>query len=164
MDNLKREIKKLADLSLFFLIGFGYILLIMKLFLKEYSINTYILSKAIIGAIIAAKSVIIIDALPWFNHFEGSAPRYVSVLYKTFLYTLAVFFLGGLEHLWDAYHRSKSLALAFEGFMNSEHFYRLLAVTLCVSIVFLIHNIFTEIDRYLGKGFLKKFFFDKNKV
>jgi TRAP-type C4-dicarboxylate transport system permease small subunit len=164
MEALKREIKKLAALSLFFLIGFGYILLIMKLFLKEYSINTYVLTKAIVGALIAAKSVMIMDVTPLLNRFENSAPRYVSVLYKTAIYTLAVLIIGGIEHLWHAYHRTHEIASAFESFIDSEHFYRLLAVTLCISIVFLFHNIFAEIDSYLGRGSLRKFFLERPKA
>jgi hypothetical protein len=164
METLKREIKKLTALSLFFLIGFGYILLIMKLFLKEYSIDTYVLSKAIIGALIAAKSVMIMDATPLLNRFEGSAPRYISVLYKTAIYTLAGLFIGGIEHLWDAYHRTREITSAFESFVDSEHFYRFLAVSLCVSVVFLLHNIFTEMDSYLGRGSLKKIFFGQPKI
>jgi hypothetical protein len=163
MQAFKREIKRIGSLALFFLIGFSYILLIMKLFLKEYSINTYVLSKAIIGALVAAKSVAIMDVTPWVNRFQKS-PRYLSILYKTFLYTLAVLILGILEHFLHAYHQTKSIIPAFKSFIESENFYQVLAVTLCISIVFLMHNIFKEIDNYFGKGNLRKFFFDVPQV
>ncbi|MEA5532565.1 hypothetical protein [Crocosphaera sp. XPORK-15E] len=159
MQALKHEIKKIGSLALFFLIGFGYILLIMKLFLKEYSIDSYILSKAIIGALVAAKAVAIMDVTPLINRFE-KAPRYLSILYKTFVYTLAVVILGLVEHLLHAYHETKAIAPAFKSFIESENFYQFLAVILCISIVFLMHNIFREIDSYFGKGNLSKFFFD----
>lgn len=162
MQALKRELKKLGSLTLFFLIGFGYILLVMKLFLKEYDINTYILSKAIIGALVAAKSVAIMDVTPWMNRFEKSA-RYLNVLYKTLVYTLAVLVIGALEHLFDAYRHTKALIPAIEHFLNSRDFYHLLAATLCIAIVFLIHNIFNEIDTYLGKGSLRKFFLSSSQ-
>lgn len=156
---LKHEIKKVGTLALFFLIGFGYILLIMKLFLKEYSIDTYIFSKAIIGALVAAKAVAIMDVTPWMNRFEQS-PRYLSILYKTFVYTLAVVILGVIEHLLHAYHETKAIAPAFKSFIASENFYQFMAVILCISIVFFLHNIFRELDTYLGKGNMNKFFFD----
>ncbi len=163
MTALQREIKKLASLALFFLIGFGYILLIMKLFLKEYSIDSYVLSKAIIGAIVAAKAVMIMDMTPWMNRFEQS-PRYIGILYKTFVYTLAVLTLGFIEHLFHAYRTTKAIVPAIASFLNSEHFSHFLAVTLCVSVVFLLHNIFKEIDNYLGKGTLARFFFDSPQL
>jgi len=163
MQALKHEIKKLASLTLFFLISFGYILIVMKLFLKEYSIDIYVLSKAFIGAIIAAKAVAIMDATPLLNRFKSSL-RYLSVLYKTFVYSLAVLIIGAIEHLFHAYHKTKAIVPAIESFLNSRDFYQFLAVTLCIAIVFLIHNIFREIDIYLGKGSLMKFFFSRSEI
>jgi hypothetical protein len=163
MTALQREIKKLASLSLFFLVGFGYILLIMKLFLKEYDLNAYVFSKAIIGAIVAAKAVMIMDMTPWMNRFDQSA-RYIGVLYKTFVYTFAVLVLGFIEHFLHAFHKTKAIIPALQNMIASENFYHFLAVMLCVAVVFLIHNIFKEIDNYLGKGMLNRFFFDSPHV
>ncbi|MGV2391392.1 MAG UNVERIFIED_CONTAM: hypothetical protein LVR29_34655 [Microcystis novacekii LVE1205-3] len=56
MEALKKEFKKIGSLTLFFFLAFGYILLIMKLFLEEYSITTYVLGKAIVGAILCGKN------------------------------------------------------------------------------------------------------------
>jgi hypothetical protein len=160
MQALKRELKKIGSLALFFFIGFGYILLLMKLFLKEYYISTYILSKALVGSLIAAKAVILLEASPWMERFRGSA-RYVSILYKTFVYTLAVLLIGLTEKLIDAYWKTKSISGAVETFIHSEHFYPFLATILCIAVVFLLHNIFQEFDTYLGKGSLLKFFFSR---
>ncbi|MEY3827770.1 MAG: hypothetical protein RLZZ148_2591 [Cyanobacteriota bacterium] len=73
MQGLKRELKKIGSLAIFFFIGFGYILLVMKLFLKEYSINSYVLSKAIIGSLVAAKAVAIMDITPLIKRFDRSS-------------------------------------------------------------------------------------------
>jgi hypothetical protein len=78
----------------------------------------------------------------------------------TFLYTLAVLLLGVIEHLFETYRKAKTLAPAVESFFEPAHLYHFLAVLLCISIVFLIHNIFHELDSYLGKGNLKKIFFE----
>ncbi len=93
MEAIKKELKKIGSLALFFFLAFGYILLIMKLFLEEYSITTYVLGKASLGAIIAAKTVAILDAAMKLEWLENR-PRYVSVLYRTFVYTLAALILG----------------------------------------------------------------------
>jgi hypothetical protein len=160
MQAIQREIKKLIPLTLFFFVGFGYILLLAKLFLKEYAIDTYVLSKAIIGALVAAKAVALMDMTPWVNRFHDY-PRYLNVLYQTFLYTLAVLILGAIERIIHAYGETKAINLAIESFLSSEHFSHFLAITLCVSVVFLIHNIFKEIDAFWGKGGLYKFFFER---
>lgn len=158
MQALKREIKKLGSLALFFFIGFIYILVVMKLFLKEYSIDTYVFSKAVIGALFAAKAVAILDYAPWLNRFK-QAPRYIDVLYKTVVYTLAVVLLGILEKLIHAVRHHEVLAEAIARSLQPSELYRFSAFILCIAVVFFLHNIFAEIDAYLGKGKLYQFFF-----
>jgi len=158
MEALKHELKKISSLSLFFFIGYGYILILMKLFLKEFSVDVSIFTKVVIYALVSAKSVAIMDMTPWMNRFAES-PRYLQVLYKTAVYTFAVFVLSLIENLFHAYHETKALIPALTLFLKTRSFDRFLAILLCVSAVFLIHNIFQELDQYLGKGNLSKFFF-----
>ncbi|WP_373478342.1 hypothetical protein [Geminocystis sp.] len=158
MEKLKEELKKIGSLSLFFMIGFGFILIMMKLFLDQYDINIYVFSKAIISSLVAAKAVAIMDMTPILNRYAHS-PRYINVLYKTFLYTVAVLVISMIENLFHAYKETKAIGGAIELFLETRHFSHFLAVTLCVSMIFLIHNIFQEIDNYLGKGNLSKLFF-----
>lgn len=162
MQSLKHEIQKVGSLSLFFFVGYGYILLLMKLFLKEFEVDVTIVGKAVIYALISAKSVAIMDMTPWLNRFSQSA-RYLQVLYKTAVYTFAVFVLSGLENLFHAYQEAKALIPALTLFLETRSFSRFLGILLGVSIIFLIHNIFQELDRYLGKGNLSKFFFQPPK-
>ena len=72
---------------------------------------------------------------------------------------MAVFVLSLIENLFHAYHEAKALAPALTLFLETRSFDRFLAILLCVLTVFLIHNIFHELDYYLGKGNLSKFFF-----
>jgi hypothetical protein len=158
MESLKHEIKKVGSLSLFFFIGYGYIVVIMQLFLKEFSVDISVFTKVVVYAIVSAKSVAIMDMTPWMNRFAESA-RYLQVLYKTLVYTLAVFILSAMENIFHAYQQTKTLMSALMLFMETRNFYQFLGILLCVSTVFLIHNIFQELDQYLGKGNLSKFFF-----
>jgi len=50
MEALKHELKKIGSLSLFFFIGYGYILILMKLFLKEFLVDVSIFAKVVIYA------------------------------------------------------------------------------------------------------------------
>jgi len=160
IQSLKHEIKKVGSLSLFFFVGYGYILLLMKLFLKEFAVDVMVVGKALIYALISAKSVAIMDMMTWLKRFSESA-RYLQVLYKTAFYTFAVFVLSGLENLFHAYHETKALLPALMLFLETRSFSRFLGILLGVSIIFLIHNIFQELDQYLGKGNLSKFFFQR---
>jgi hypothetical protein len=163
MEKLKEELKKIASLSLFFMIGFGFILVLMKLLLDQYEIDVYVFSKVIISSLVAAKAVAIMDMTPILNRYAHS-PRYIEVLYKTFLYTFAVLVISFIENLFHAYRETKAIGGAIELFLETRHFSHFLAVTLCVSMIFLIHNIFQEIDNYLGKGNLTKLFFNQKNL
>lgn len=158
MQSLRHEVNKIGSLSLFFFIGYGYILIITKLFLKEFAVDVSIFAKVVVYALVSAKSVAIMDMTPWLNRFAESA-RYLQVIYKTAIYTFAVFVLSFLENIFHAYHQTKALSPALKLFLETRSLNRFLAILICVSTVFLIHNIFQELDRYLGKGNLSKFFF-----
>ena len=162
MEALKHELKKIGSLSLFFFIGYGYILILMKLLLKEFAVDVSIFAKVVIYALVSAKSVAIMDMTPWMNRFAESS-RYLQVLYKTAVYTFAVFVLSLIENLFHAYNETKAVGSALILFLETRSFDRFLAILLCVSTVFLIHNIFQELDCYLGKGSLSKFFFNPPK-
>lgn len=163
MKALIKEIKKLGFVGLFFLICFCYILLVMKLFLEEYSINIYVISKALICAFFAAKSVLIIDGTPMFNWLRRF-PRYVSVIYRSLLYTLAALVLGSLEGIINTYRKIKVLGPAIRIFIESRDFHHVLGVMLGVAVVFLIYNVLKEIETYFGKGTLRKIFLTTPKT
>ena len=162
MEKLKHEIRKIGSLTLFFLFCFGYIILIIKLFLAEYNVDIYVFSKVIISALVAAKAVAIMDMTPLLNRYDDS-PRYIRVLYKTVIYTLAVLIIAVIENLFHSYMQTKGIETALKLFFETRNFNHFLASISCISVVFLIHNIFQEIDQYLGKGNLLKLFFSKGK-
>ena len=152
------EIKKIWLLATFFAIAFLYILWIMKLYLKSYEIDTYNISKAIIGALFAAKAVLILDKTPLvrpFNHF----PRVVNLLYRTFLYSLAVILLGNLEAIIHAFNESHNWQTAWSLFLSQRDINRFWATNLCLALVFLFYNSLAAIEAHLGQGWLVKFLF-----
>jgi hypothetical protein len=65
-----------------------------------------------------------------------------------------------IEQLFHSYKETKALGSASELFLETRNFSHFLGAMICISIVFLIHNVFQEFDRYLGKGNLSKFFFE----
>ncbi len=157
MNRITHEIKIIASLALFFAICFGYILLLIKILTKDYAIDGFVITKTIVYALFASKAVLIINATPFFRHFRD-LPLYIGVIYRTILYTFAASILVVLEGIFEAYRKTKSIIPAIIEFMESQHFHQIIAVILCLGIVFLIYSIFKEIDISLGKGGLRKLF------
>ncbi|MBR8831399.1 MAG: hypothetical protein N5P05_002044 [Chroococcopsis gigantea SAG 12.99] len=156
METLKHEIKKLIPLTIFFLVCFGYIALILKLLIEDYNIDINIFMKVFIGAIVAAKTVLILDAILNLDRFQ-SFPRYVNILYKTAVYTFGALVITFLEGFIEAYRKTKVMSLAVQDFAGTERLSHILATILLAGIVFFIHNLWQELDISFGKGSLSKF-------
>lgn len=154
---LGKEFKKVGILALFFTICFVYIFVVMNLFLKTYSIDTYGISKVIVGSLFAAKAILILDKTPFINQFK-QFPRYVHLFYKTLLYTTAVALMGILEGMIHGYGETHQWGDAFRIFLETKNLNSYIATNLCIGVVFFIYSIQTELEDKFGEGWMGKFF------
>ncbi len=60
-EKLKKEIKTLSITMLYFALWFGFMISMKILLLKEYNVEVYGLSMALIGALIVAKVILIAE-------------------------------------------------------------------------------------------------------
>jgi len=153
-----KEIKELISIAWYFLICFGFILILLKLFLEEYSIEIYVISKAIAGAFVSAKAVMIVDGIMRKKNRFQENPRYVNILYKTFLYTLLAAIFGILEALIKASHKTKAISPGIDTQIHETNFSHFMAVILLLFIIFLGYNIYDAVKLSFGKGKIRKFF------
>jgi hypothetical protein len=153
---LGREFWEAVPIACFFFVGFVIVLLIIKLSLSQYSIQTAALSRALIGALIAAKVVLILDTTPLARSFRRY-PRIVPVLFKTGIYAVCVVLLRYIELALDL-RRHPAETAVLPNLVNGG-FARVLAATLGVAMVFAVYFILAEIGEHLGSGVLWKLFF-----
>jgi hypothetical protein len=132
---LYRELREAWPVFLYFLAGFLLLLVLVKLVLAEFSIKVMALSNAVVGALLAAKTVLILDETPLARSLERYR-RVVAVAVKTFLYEIAGLLFGYAERFVDALHKVHSFAAASEYVVDHANHYRLLAWALGISIVF----------------------------
>ena len=156
---LRNELVSARPLFLFFLAGFLILLLLIKLVLKDFSVETRALPKALLGALLAAKAALLLDETPLARMLENYR-RIVAVSVKTVIYGLATLILGYAERLLEALRKLHRVGAAFqEVFVQTDH-YRLLAWILGISIVFALYFASSEISLRMGEGALGKLFFD----
>jgi hypothetical protein len=93
---LRREFVAAWPVLLFFVVGFHLLLLIIKLALANFSIEMTALSKAVVGALVAAKAVFILDETSLARRLE-QVLRIIAVAVKTFLYGSITLLLGYME-------------------------------------------------------------------
>jgi hypothetical protein len=156
---LVEELRTLAPSVLFFLVSFGVILLIIKLFLARYAIQFEVLSNAVLGAFIAAKVALVLDKISWAR--AHGWPRIAIVAIRTLLYCVGVIAFGILERLVHGFRETGSLGGAVHQFV--EHFdpHRFFAIVLMVSLVFGVYFAMREINNSMGRGALYALFFQR---
>jgi len=157
---LHREFAAARPVFIFFLVAFLLQLTIIKLAVAQFSIPITAFSKAVVGALFAAKAVLILDETRIGKRLEHRR-RIVAVAVKTVLYGFGTLLLGYLERFVEALHRSGSFDGAVRDMIDQANLYRFFAWILGVTLIFAIYFVFSEINDYMGKGALWSLFFER---
>src|SRR5713101_6952584 len=153
---LRAELRATRPIFLFFLTGFLLVLLIVKLALAQYSISVNALSRALLGAALAAKVVLILENTP-LSHPFGQLPRILAIVFKSLVYGAGVILLGFLERLLDAERHSPTILIGLQTAIASLNLHQLLSIALGVTIVFALYFTFAEISEFMGESMLGEF-------
>jgi len=156
---LHRECVAAGPVFVFFLIAFLFLLTIVKLALAKFSIEVTALSSAVVGALFAAKAVLILDETPLARHLERYR-RIVAVVIKTLIYGAITLLLGYLERVLEALHRAHTFRGAVRYVFDQASMYRLFAWALGITLVFGLYFALFEISERMGEGKLWALFFE----
>ena len=159
-ERIRRELREIGLVTLYFLSCFLIFLSLKKLLLAEYHLEVTILQTAVIGALVVAKVVVLLEKTSFGGRFR-SASLFAHVVWRSLSYTAVVFAVTLAERLFDFYRESSALTEALSRAWEGKDFHHFLAMNLCVGLSFLIYNCFAEIDRHLGEGGLRKLFFSR---
>ncbi|SRR5579885_1478604 len=156
------ELWRVVPIAIFFLIGFLLVLLIIKLTLAQYSIEVSTVSRAVLGALIAAKVVLILNRTPMARAM-ARYPAIVPVLWRTLFYGVVFIILALTERAVDHRHQYGGLASSFAYVATHTDIHRLMALSVGVALVFCVYFILQEIAEYLGPGVLIGLFFKSRR-
>jgi hypothetical protein len=157
---LHREFLAARPVFIFFLVAFLLQLIIIKLAVAQFSIPITAFSKAVVGALLAAKAVLILDETRIGKSLEHYR-RIVAVAVKTVLYGFGTLLLGYLERFLEALHRNGSFDGAIRDMIDQANVYRIFAWVLGVTLIFAIYFVFSEINEHMGQGALWSLFFER---
>jgi hypothetical protein len=155
---LWEELWRIIPIAVFFLIGFMLVLLIVKLTLAEYSVEISTVSRALLGALIAAKVVLILNRTPLARSL-ATYPRILPVIVRTIFYGVAFVFLALAERVIEQRHEHGGLAGSVSFVAQHTDMHRLMALSVGVALVFCVYFILADIAEYLGPGVLIGLFF-----
>ena len=105
LETIKREVFEIFPTTIFFLIAFSLILVTTQTTLRQYGISWTGSGFAIVGALLAAKVVLIADRLPFVNRFPDR-PLIYNTVWKSCIYLLVATLVQYLRHfgtatIWD---------------------------------------------------------------
>jgi hypothetical protein len=93
------EIVQIFPITLFFFVGFGLILLIVKLVLRDYSVQVGVLSRAMLRSLVAGKVVILLENVHLDERFPNW-PRSTLIELKTGFYSTGAVIAGIIEKIY----------------------------------------------------------------
>ena len=152
-EKIAKEIKALCWISLYFLCWFATLMVIKQLLLHEYRIEFYGASMVVVGTLVAAKAVLILENAPL---FKGSKTALSLILKRSFLYLAGVFMIMVLEKSFEARHEYGGFINALKNLGDSANMYHIWANILVVFGALFFYNLWTVMKKHLGKGGLKE--------
>ena len=153
---VKREIKQVGLVTLYFFFCFSVLLTLKKLVLGAYNIEFFALSSAVIWALVIAKIVVVLDHTHAGTRFDATHPVWTAALYKTLIYSMVTALVLFGEKLFHAYRESGALTEAVMEVWANRNRNVMLAKVICIGLAFAGYHVYAGIDRRLGEGTLRR--------
>jgi hypothetical protein len=144
--------------TLYFAIWFGLLMLVKRLMLEQYHVEFRGLSLALLGALIVAKVVLILEHVS-LGSWIHNHPKAVNVILRTLLYTFGVFIALLLEKAIEARHEYGGVGAALAHIFHHRDIPHVWANTICVGSALLFFNTLTTLREHFGDAALMSLFF-----
>jgi hypothetical protein len=154
---LMNEIKELAVAGLYFAAWLGVLVVLKKLILDQYQIEFNGLSVALVGALVLAKVVLILEHAPlgkWIRNHNA----WVDVVLRTILYSAGVLIVLLLEKAFEGRHEHGGFLPSLMSVFQDADGDDVWANTICLSGALFGYNVLSVIRRHLGEVGLKRLF------
>jgi hypothetical protein len=154
---LKHEVAAVIWLTFYFGCWLGVLMLLKYLVLAEYKVEFDGLSVALLGALILAKVVLVLEYIslgPWVR----AQPVWVDVVLRTALYVFGVFVVLLLEKAFEGQHEYDSYGASLNALFQHADMNHVWLNTICLSGALLSYNMLTVVRKHLGKGALLQMF------
>jgi len=155
---LIHEMKAVAFATLYFAIWFGILMFLKTMILSEYKVEFGGISMALIGALILAKVVLVIDHIP-LSRWTREQPAIYFVIFRTLFNIVGVFIVLLLEHAFKSRHEYGSFGSALINAFQHRDVYHMWASVTVVSIAVFWFNVLFVLRKYLGEHELSQLFF-----
>src|SRR6516164_4086976 len=155
---LLHEAREALPPTIFFFIGFNFIVLTTNLLVDPYFVAVSNFMPATMAALVVGKAVLVANKMSLLRRYDR-APLVQPILYKTAFYWVVVFFVRLLERFVH-FATDGNSPVDFPSYLvNTFSWHRFSAVSLWIMALFLIYVTATEISHLFGPGELRRLFF-----
>jgi len=147
---LKRELKAVALVTAYFLSWFSVIGYIKTLMLAQYNVSFVAVGSALVGSLVIAKVVVILDETSVGDRFSKQAAL-IHILWRSLIYTFFVAIVMVLEKIVEGMFDGQAIAEAARNVWLHRNRDHILVSVILMSIAFLFYNTFAVVNRALGK-------------
>jgi hypothetical protein len=156
--SIKHLVHEMIPPTVFFFVAFQLLAFTRSLMLKRYDIEVTTFLAATIGALVAAKVVVLADLLPFINRFPDR-PLIYNIAWKTPIYFAAAFTVRYLEELFHYYRQHGDLLSANQHLLDEVIWTRFWAIQIWLTVLLLVYCVQSELVRVLGRDRMRELFF-----
>jgi hypothetical protein len=157
---LKKEIRESLETAVFFAVAFCLIDLADKLTVRGSDIEIPSFITAIVGGLIIAKILLVVDLFPFLNLFP-SKPLMYNIIWKTLIYFAASLVYRYIEPLITFLFASTDVAAAHYHAVQKFTHPMFWAISIWIALLFAIFVTMQELSRALGKNKMPLLFFGR---
>jgi hypothetical protein len=154
----KEEVRHLLVAAVFFATGFCLIILAERLFVEGSRIESISLVRALVGGLVVAKVLLLVDLLPFVHAFPDK-PLIHNIVWKSSLYVAAALVFRYIEPLVKNLFKGMSLYASHSGAMRELMLPRTWAVVILLAMLLVTFVTMQELTRVVGKPKMKQLFF-----
>jgi hypothetical protein len=156
-EKLVEETRAIVKTTLYFAVCFGVLMALKRLYLEDYQIEFRGFSLALLGAVVVAKVVLVMEYVPLGTWFK-THPAIVEVVLRTVLYSIGVFAALLLERGFEARHEHGGFVPGIVWVIQHRDMHRVWADTLGVGCALFGFNALTVVQKNLGEQKLHQLF------
>lgn len=156
-EKLLHELRAIGLAMLYFGVWLAALIVLKQLILAEYRIEFSGMSKAVIGALVLSKVVLVLEHVS-LGAWVRSRPAWLDVLLRTVLYALGVLVVLLLEKGFEGRHEYGGFGPSLEAVFRHADVYHVWVNAICVSGALLVYNVLSVFRRHLGGGSLVRLF------
>jgi hypothetical protein len=158
LKSIFKEIKIVARTTAYFATVYILLMVMKTLNLKDYNIEFSGMSQAILGSLVMAKVVILMEYIS-LGSWVQRQPAIVDVFLRTLLYTAGVLVVIVLEKAFENSVEAGGYFNAISYVFTHRDIYHVWATTIGSAASIFVYNSFSVVQRVMGKNGLAKLFF-----